>query len=77
LLERGIPRHGYPVQRDGRAVGIVSSGNVGFSLGHPIALAYVETSAAPTGTQLTVEIRGAQVPAEVVDLPFYRRPDPK
>lgn len=77
LLERGIPRHGYPVQKGGRAVGVVSSGNMAFSLGHPVALAYVETSVAPTGTQLTVEIRGTQVPAEVVDLPFYRRPDPK
>jgi aminomethyltransferase len=77
LLARGIPRHGYRVHHQGRAVGVVSSGNMSFTLGYPIAMAYVETAVAPTGTRLSVEIRGDQVPAEVVDLPFYQRDHPK
>jgi aminomethyltransferase len=36
-------------------------------------MAYVAPGHAEPGTMLAVEIRGAQVPAEVVPLPFYRR----
>jgi aminomethyltransferase len=39
----------------------------------PIAMAYVAPQDADPGTVVDVEIRGARVPARVVDLPFYRR----
>jgi aminomethyltransferase len=44
------------------------------SLGKAIAMAYVASADAEAGTMLDVEIREARVPAEVVPLPFYRRP---
>jgi aminomethyltransferase len=37
-------------------------------------MAYVAPAHAEPGTMLAVEIRGAPVAAEVVPLPFYRRP---
>jgi aminomethyltransferase len=37
-------------------------------------MAYVAPSHTEPGTMLDVEIREARVPAEVVSLPFYRRP---
>lgn len=73
LLERGIPRHGYRVLHDGREVGVVSSGNVSFTLGYSIAMAYVPPELAVAGKRLQVDIRGIPIAAEVVDLPFYRR----
>jgi glycine cleavage system aminomethyltransferase T len=37
-------------------------------------MAYVAPGDVEPGTMLAVEIRGARVAAEVVPLPFYRRP---
>ncbi|GAB7006389.1 glycine cleavage system aminomethyltransferase GcvT [Nocardioides sp. AN3] len=69
------PRAGYAVlEETGEPVGEITSGAPSPTLGHPIALAYVATSYAAPGTTLTVDIRGARVAAEVVALPFYRRP---
>lgn len=78
MLDRGIPRHGYPVQsEDGRPIGVVTSGNVSFTLGYNIAMAYVPPAMAEPGTRLGIAIRGMAAPAEVVPLPFYQRPHPK
>jgi aminomethyltransferase len=71
---RGIARHGYPVYRETRRTGEVTSGTHSPSLGRAIAMAYVAPPDAETGTILDVEIREQRVPARVVDLPFYRRP---
>jgi len=72
LRGRAIARHGHAVQAGGRGVGAVTSGGFGFTLGHSIATAYLEPSALPG--ELTIEIRGEQVPAMITALPFYRRP---
>jgi aminomethyltransferase len=37
-------------------------------------MAYVAPADAEPGTMLAVEVRGQPVPAEVVTLPFYKRP---
>ncbi|MBI2962924.1 MAG: glycine cleavage system aminomethyltransferase GcvT [Deltaproteobacteria bacterium] len=67
------PRHGYRVLRDGRPVGVVTSGTKSPTLGCGIALAMVERSTAEIGTRLEVEIRSRQHPAQVVPLPFVRK----
>ena len=77
MLDRSIPRHGYPVTTDDRQVGMVTSGNVSFTLGFNIAMAYVPPALAQPGTRLAVDVRGTAAPAEVVPLPFYKRPHPK
>jgi len=66
------PRHGYAVHRDGRAIGLVTSGTRSPTLGRGVALALVEAEAAEVGTRLEVEIRSRHHPAEVVPLPFVR-----
>ena len=71
---RGIARHGYAVQRAGRQTGRVTSGTQSPTLGRPIALAYVHPADGEPGTMLDIEIRDQNVAAEVVPLPFYRRP---
>ncbi|MGW5050251.1 glycine cleavage system aminomethyltransferase GcvT [Actinokineospora sp. NPDC004072] len=72
---RRAPRHGYSVL-DGEStpVGTVTSGALSPTLGHPIAMAYVPAALSVPGTALTVDIRGAKAPVEVVALPFYQRP---
>jgi len=68
---RAIPRHGYPF-RSVTGEGSVSSGNFSPTLGHGIGLAYV-TPPPGVDESLTVEIRGNQVPATRVELPFLDR----
>jgi aminomethyltransferase len=73
---RGIARHGYPVLAGDRRTGVVTSGTHSPTLGMPIAMAYVAPGDAEPGTILAVEIREQPVAAEVVPLPFYKRPKP-
>jgi aminomethyltransferase len=74
LRGRGIARHGYPVLAADRRTGVVTSGTHSPTLGVAIAMGYVAPGDGEPGTILDVEIREQRVPAEVVALPFYRRP---
>ncbi len=76
LLDRGIARHGYAVHAaDGvEKVGEVTSGTQSPSLKQSIAIAYVAIPHSAEGTKLTVDIRGAKIPAEVIPTPFYKKP---
>jgi len=55
---------------DGRAVGRVTSGGFGPSVGGPVAMGYVETALAKPGTRLVATVRGKPQDIEVVRLPF-------
>lgn len=54
----------------GETVGIVTSGGFGPTVAGPIAIGYVLPALAAEGTGLTVELRGKDVPIQVVPLPF-------
>jgi aminomethyltransferase len=81
---RRVPRHGYSVLWNGEPCGTVTSGAPSPTLGRPIAMAYVTAemaaearSATDAGDgRLAVDIRGSAEPAELVPLPFYKRPAP-
>ena len=73
LLDRGIPRHGYPVYYDGVQVDIVRSGAMSPSLGIPIGTTYLPVAAAKPGTRFEIDSRGTRIPAEVVSRPFYTK----
>ena len=46
----------------------------GKTLGTPIAMAYVPPADASVGTMLEVAIRSTRADAQIVPLPFYKRP---
>jgi aminomethyltransferase len=71
MVDKAVARHGYPVKKDGRAVGIVTSGSYGPSVDKYIGIAYVETALASVGTALEVEIRGQDKAARIARTPFY------
>jgi len=77
-LGRRAARHGYPVlasaDEGAAVVGTVTSGAPSPTLGHPVAMAYVDPAHAEPGTELAVDVRGRPEPVRVVALPFYRRP---
>lgn len=70
---RNIARHDYPILHEGAPVGIVTSGTLSPTLGHPVAMGYVPSALAKVGQALSVEIRGKAFPATVVKRPFYKR----
>jgi aminomethyltransferase len=71
---RGIARHGYDVFAGEGKTGSVTSGTLSPTLNKPIAMAYVAPSSAEPGTILDVGVRDQRIPAEIVPLPFYKRP---
>ena len=71
MLERGIPRSDYPVfDQRGEQVGIVTSGTHSPVLGAGIGLAYLQRGAQKIGSEVYIDMKGKQQPAEVVKLPF-------
>lgn len=58
---------------DGSVVGVVTSGALSPTLGHPVAMAYVDPALSEVGTALGVDVRGTTIKATVVALPFYKR----
>ena len=66
-------RAGYGLYAGGREVGEVTSGALSPTLGHPIAMAYVDAAVSEPGTTLELDVRGTRVPASIVPLPFYKR----
>jgi aminomethyltransferase len=55
------------------ADGVITSGALSPTLGHPIAMAYVAPALAQVGTEVFVDVRGTRIPATVATLPFYKR----
>jgi aminomethyltransferase len=71
---RRAGRAGYAVvDADGTPLGEITSGALSPTLGHPIAMAYIDPSSAEEGTAVFLDVRGTRIPATVTALPFYRR----
>ena len=71
MIERGIPRHDYPiVDMDGNEIGIVTSGTMSPSLSKGIGMGYVPTELSSPDSEILVQIRNKQIKAKVVKMPF-------
>jgi len=69
---RRAARDGYEIRdAEGHRLGAVTSGALSPTLGHPVAMGYVD--AASIGSTVIVDIRGKDFPYTVVELPFYSR----
>lgn len=73
---RRAPRTGYAVLDAGtrEPIGEITSGALSPTLGHPVAMAYLQSDCTESGTKVLVDIRGRHEEAVVTELPFYRRP---
>ncbi|MBT7613907.1 MAG: hypothetical protein HN577_11920, partial [Rhodospirillaceae bacterium] len=70
--EGGAPvREGAAIREPGgEAIGVVTSGGFGATVGGPVAMGYVRNDLAAPGTALELDLRGKGVAAEVVAMPF-------
>lgn len=72
MLERGVPRHGYPVYRGDDEIGVVTSGTMSPSLNVGVALARVKKSSIKS-KEVDIVIHGKPRKAKAVSLPFVER----
>jgi aminomethyltransferase len=73
MIDRGIPRHDYPIQdANGNVIGKVTSGTMSPSMKVGIGLGYVTIDNAALDQEIFIEIREKGVKAKVVKLPFYK-----
>lgn len=72
--QRRAGRGGSQLQVNGETVGEITSGIPSPTLGHPIAMGYIQNQHAQTGNAVDVDVRGKGLPFTIVDLPFYKRP---
>lgn len=75
MIERGIPRHGYPVFVDDNEVGVVTTGTQSPTLKKNVGLVLIQRQYAELGQEVDVQIRNKQVKAVIVKTPFYKRPN--
>jgi aminomethyltransferase len=74
VTDRGIARDGQDVLIDGRRVGQVTSGSPAPFLKKNIGMAYVPVESSVAGSAIEIDVRGKLVGAQIVPLPFYKRP---
>ncbi len=71
---RVIARENTKIFNDSnQEIGKVTSGTFGPSVDHSIAMGYVENNYTSLDTKLFLEVRGKKVPANVCNLPFYKK----
>lgn len=73
MIDRGIPRHGYEIAKNGKVVGRVTSGTASPSTGKNIGMGYVPIELSAEGSEFDVLIRNKSIKAQVVKLPFYKK----
>lgn len=74
MVDRGIPRHDYPIlDASGAVIGKVTSGTMSPSMKLGIGLGYVTVDHSTLDSEIFIEIREKGVKAKVVKLPFYKK----
>ncbi len=73
MIDRGIPRHGYPVYNGEELIGEVTTGTQSPTLKRNIGLVLIKSEHAVLESEIEVEIRGKRLKAKVVPTPFYKR----
>jgi len=73
LHDKAIPRHGYPVLKDGREIGVVTTGYHTISTDKSVCMALVDIAYATLGTDVEIQIRKKTFPGTVCKKKFYEK----
>jgi aminomethyltransferase len=71
--DRAPARDGYTIVVGSHEVGKVASGSPAPYLQKNIGMAYLPVEYTAVGSRITIVIRGREVPARIVETPFYKR----
>lgn len=73
MIDKGIPRTGYPVYINNEKIGEITTGTQSPTLKKNIGLGLIDRKFSDLGTEVEVEIRGKRLKAVTVATPFYKR----
>ena len=68
--DRAPAREGVEIHKDGKTVGLITSGGFSPILNGPISMGYVDAAFSEPGTSIDLMVRGVPRPATVTPLPF-------
>ena len=71
--EKAFPRHGYEICLNGKTLGQVTSGTVSPMLEQGIGMGYVRTESSQPGNTIGIMIRGKEINAQIVTVPFIKK----
>ena len=63
-------RENTPILSDGKLIGTLTSGGFGPSVNGPIGMGYVDAAFVAPGTQVSLKVRGKELPARIAEMPF-------
>jgi aminomethyltransferase len=72
LAGRGIARQGYSVMQGSERIGAITSGTFAPTLKKSLAMALVSYSIPDAAEDITIDLRGRSLSANLIGLPFYR-----
>lgn len=73
MIDKGIPRPHYTVQKNGQQIGRVTSGAHSPTFDKPIGLALIDSSWAQPGEEIDILIRSKPLRARITQGAFYKR----
>ena len=73
MVERGIPRSDYRVEKEGKDVGYVTSGTHSPTFKNGLAMALLAVENIKIDDEVDVVIRDKRVKGKIVKLPFYKK----
>lgn len=73
MLERGIPREGYEIYKDGEKIGHVTTGYMSPTLKKNIGNALIKTEYTELGTEVDIMIRNKPVKAKIISKKFLKK----
>ena len=74
---RRTARQGMKIYLEDHEIGMVTSGCLSPTLGCPIAMAYLDAHGSDVGDRAAIQLGANRVEAQIVSLPFLKRPKPR
>jgi len=71
--EKGIPRHGCIVEKEGEKIGVVSSGTMSPCLNKGIAMAYIKPDYIKVDNTAEIIVRNRKIKAKMIKPPFVSK----
>lgn len=73
MIDRGVPRGDYQVALNGEVIGHVTSGSFAPTLKQNVGLALITRGLVKEGDELSIIVRGKELKAKRIPLPFYQK----
>ena len=72
-IEKGVPRKGCLIQKDGKKIGQVSSGTLSPCLNKGIAMGFIQPEYREVDNILDIIIRGKKIKSKIIKPPFIKK----